>query len=167
LLNAVWYYDGIIIDSLRRYSSMRNSGTIRTFVLLLVGVFMLLLTFSSSKVTGEEAAASEAVTVEFKALNNSGESGKATLTAMDGKTKVVIDLTGAPEGVAQPAHIHQGTCENLGSPKYPLEAVNNGKSETTIDAKLSDLTAGDFAINVHKSEMDMSTYVACGDIPKS
>ena len=146
---------------------MRNVSTINTFIWLLVGVLTLLLTYNSSKVMAEEGAASETVTIELKALNNSGESGKATLTAMDGKTKVVVDLTGAPEGVAQPAHIHQGTCENLGSPKYPLKAVKNGKSETTVDAKLGDLTAGDFAINVHKSEKEISTYVACGDIPKS
>ncbi len=146
---------------------MRNFSTISTFVWLLVGVFVLLLTFSSSEVVAEEAGAAQALTVEFKALNNSGESGKATLTAMDGKTKVVIELIGAPAGVTQPVHIHHGTCEKLGAPAYPLEAVKNGKSETTIDAKLSDLTAGDFAINVHKSEKEISTYVACGDIPKS
>lgn len=146
---------------------MRDFNSLKTIVWLSVGVFMLVVSFSYSKAAGEEATASEAVTVEFKALNNSGESGKATLTPVDGKTKVFINLTGAPEGVAQPAHIHQGTCENLGGPKYPLEAVKNGNSETTIDAKLSDLTAGDYAINVHKSEKEISTYVACGDIPKS
>jgi CHRD domain len=146
---------------------MRDFNSLKTIVWLFVGAFILVVSFNYNKAAGEEATASEAVTVEFKALNNSGESGKATLTSVDGKTKVVIDLTGAPEGVAQPAHIHQGTCENLGGPKYPLEAVKNGNSETTIDAKLSDLTAGDYAINVHKSEKEISTYVACGDIPKS
>lgn len=146
---------------------MRNVSNLNTIVWLLVGVFMLLVTLASSKLAGEEAGASEAVTLEFKALNNSGESGKATLTPVDGKTKVAIDLTGAPEDLAQPAHIHHGTCQNLGGPAYPLEAVKNGKSQTTIDAKISDLTAGDFAINVHKSEKEISTYVACGDIPKS
>jgi hypothetical protein len=146
---------------------MRDFNSLKTIVWLSVSVFMLVVSFSYSKAADEEATVSEAVTVEFKALNNSGESGKATLTPVDGKTKVVINLTGAPEGVAQPAHIHQGTCENLGGPKYPLEAVKNGNSETTIDAKLSDLSAGDYAINVHKSEKEISTYVACGDIPKS
>jgi hypothetical protein len=86
---------------------------------------------------------------------------------MGDKTMVSITLTGAPEGVAQPAHIHQGTCADLGAPKYPLNAVENGKSETTIDAKVSDLTTGDLAINVHKSEKEMSAYAACGEIPKS
>jgi hypothetical protein len=146
---------------------MRNISPPNTIVWLVVGLFMSLVSFNYAKAAGEEAEASQTVTVQLGAVNNSGESGKATLTAMDGKTKVVIDLMGAPEGVAQPAHIHQGNCENLGGPKYPLEAVKNGKSETTIDAKLSDLTAGDFAINVHKSEKEISIHVACGDVPKS
>lgn len=146
---------------------MRNFNSLNTIAWLFVGILMLGVSFDFGKVAGWEAEASEAVTVDFKALNNSGESGKATLTAQDGKTKVVIDLTGAPEGVAQPAHVHHGTCENLGGPAYPLEAVKNGKSETTIEAKLSDLTTGDFAINVHKSEKEIANYVSCGDIPKS
>lgn len=146
---------------------MRNFNTLNMIVWFFVGLFMLVVPFSYTKAAGDEAGTSEAVTVELKALNNSGESGKATLTAMNGKTKVVIDLMGAPEGVAQPVHIHHGTCEKLGAPAYPLEEVKNGKSETTIDAKLSDITAGDFAINVHKSEKEISIHVACGDVPKS
>ena len=146
---------------------MRDFNSLKTIVWLFAGVFILVVSLSYSKAAGEAVAASEAVSVEFKALINSGESGKATLTAMDDKTKVVIELMGAPEGVGQPVHIHHGTCEKLGAPAYPLEAAMNGKSETTIDAKLSDITAGDFAINVHKSEKEISTYVACGDIPKS
>ncbi len=146
---------------------MRNFNSLNSIVWMFIGILMLVASFSYSNVAGEEALASEAVTVELGAVNDSGESGKATLTPVDGQTKVLIELSGAPADVAQPAHIHQGNCANLGGPAYPLEAVENGKSETTIDAKLSDLTAGDFAINVHKSDKEISTYVACGDIPKS
>ncbi|MDA2921029.1 hypothetical protein MYX76_16330 [Desulfobacterota bacterium AH_259_B03_O07] len=146
---------------------MRNFNSLNIIVWLVVGVFMLVVSFTYTKAAGEEAVTSETVTVELKAVNNSGVSGKATLTPVDNNTKVVINLTGAPEGIAQPAHIHQGTCENLGEPKYPLEAVKNGGSETTVDVKLSDIMTGDFAINVHKSEKEISTYVACGEIPKS
>lgn len=146
---------------------MRTFYSLNTIVWLFIGILMSVVSFNYSNAAGEEAAASEAVAVELGAVNDSGESGKATLTPVDGQTKVVIELTGAPADVAQPAHIHQGNCANLGGPAYPLEAVKNGKSETTIDAKLSDLAAGDFAINIHKSEKEISTYVACGNIPKS
>ena len=143
---------------------MRNCNSLSTLVWLIAVVFMLGLSFIYTKAAEEKAATSEAVTVELKAVDNSGVSGEATLTPVEDKTKVDIKLTGAPEGVAQPTHIHEGTCENLGAPKYPLEAVKDGKSETTIDAKVSDLTAGDFAINVHKSEKEISAYAACGGI---
>jgi len=128
---------------------MRNFNSLNIIVWLVVGVFMLVVSFTYTKAAGEEAVTSETVTVELEAVNNSGVSGKATLTPVDNNTKVVIN------------------CENLGEPKYPLEAVKNGESETTVDVKLSDITTGDFAINVHKSEEEISTYVACGEIPKS
>ncbi len=146
---------------------MRNFNSLNIIVWLVVGVFMLVVSFTYTKAVGEEAVTSETVTLELEAVNNSGVSGKATLTPVNNNTKVVINLTGAPEDIAQPTHIHQGTCENLGEPKYPLEAVKNGESETTVDVKLSDIMTGDFAINVHKSEKEISTYVACGEIPKS
>jgi hypothetical protein len=143
---------------------MRDFIFLNIFTWLIISVFMLAVSFASVRAQEGEAAA---VTVELKAVGDSGVSGQASLMPMGDKTMVSITLTGAPEGVAQPAHIHQGTCENLGAPKYPLSAVENGKSETTIDAKVSDLTTGDLAINVHKSKEEIATYVACGEIPKS
>ena len=146
---------------------MRSLNFLSAFVWLIVAVFMLSFSFTYTQAEEEKTAAPGSVTVELKAVGDSGVSGEATLTPVDNKTKVAITLTGAPEGVAQPAHIHQGTCEELGAPKYPLSAVENGKSETTIDAKVSDLTTGDLAINVHKSKEEIAAYVACGEIPKS
>lgn len=146
---------------------MKGFNSLNVLVCLIVVGFILVASYAYTKAADEQAATAEAVTVEVKAVKDSGVSGKATLTPMDNKAMVTIEVTGAPQDVAQPAHIHQGTCENLGAPKYPLEAVKNGKSETMIDAKLSDLTAGDLAINIHKSEKEMSVYAACGEIPKS
>jgi hypothetical protein len=143
---------------------MKNHNSLNSLVWLIAVTFILGVSLIHSKAAEEKAAASEPVTVELKTVDNSGVSGEATLTPVEDKTKVDINLTGAPEGVAQPAHIHEGTCTNLGAAKYPLEAVTDGKSETTIDAKVSDLTAGDFAINVHKSEKEMSVYAACGEL---
>lgn len=112
------------------------------------------------------ASAAAPVTVTLSAQNNSGETGTAELTDMGGgKTKVVIMLKGQPAGVAQPAHIHEGTCSSLNpTPKYPLTAVSNGKSESTVNVALADLMAKPFAINVHKSAQEVSVYVACGNI---
>ncbi len=113
------------------------------------------------------AGAPSEVTIQLGTLNDSGESGTATLTAAGAQTKVVLNVTGQPAGVDQPTHIHEGTCANLNpQPAFPLTDVKDGKSETTIDASLSDLLSGKYAINVHKSAADLATYVVCGDLPK-
>ncbi len=107
------------------------------------------------------------MTIKLGTLNNSGESGTATLTAAGAQTKVVLNITGQPAGADQPTHIHEGNCATLNpAPKYPLTDVKDGKSETTVNASLSDLLNGGYAINVHKSASDLPTYVVCGDIPK-
>lgn len=111
------------------------------------------------------AAAQGKVTIQLNTQNNSGESGTATLTPMGNQTQVVLNITGAPAGVPQPAHIHTGTCANLGGVKYPLTNVVDGKSTTMVNVKLSDIQTGSFAINVHKSAPEIAVYVACGDIP--
>lgn len=111
------------------------------------------------------AAAQDTVTVTLTPQNNSGESGTATLTAMGDQTKVVLNLTGAPDN-PQPAHIHQGTCATLDpKPQYPLTSVEGGMSETMVPASLDSLLTGNFAINVHKSAEEASVYYSCGNIP--
>lgn len=112
-----------------------------------------------------EPAAEEGVTVELDELNDSGVSGTATLTEVgENQTKVVIDVTGATGD--HPAHIHTGTCDDLNpNPLFPLNNVDaDGKSETTVDVGLAELTGGGFAINLHKSQQEIGVYVACGNI---
>jgi hypothetical protein len=105
----------------------------------------------------------EALTIQMKALNNSGQSGTATLTAVDGRTRVQIELANpAPED--QPVHVHSGTCSKLGSVEHPLSNVVNGRSDTTIDVSLPDLLSSQSAINVHRSGSQASVYVSCGEI---
>ena len=107
------------------------------------------------------------VTIDLAEQNGSGQSGTATLESMDGgMTHVTIEL-GSPPADPQPAHIHSGTCAELGDVVHPLTNVEGGSSETDVAASLEDLQAADFAVNVHMSEADIGTYVACGDIPQS
>jgi hypothetical protein len=114
---------------------------------------------------GGLADAAEPITVQLGAQNNSGESGTAVLTDAGPKTKVVIEIKGAPAGVGQPVHVHKGTCAQLDpNPAFGLTTLTNGKSETTIDVPIGDLRKG-FAINGHKSAQDAKTYVFCGNIP--
>jgi hypothetical protein len=104
------------------------------------------------------------VQVQLQQQNGSGESGTATLTSTGDKTRVVVNLV-SYAAVAQPAHIHHGTCVKLDpTPAYPLNALVKGKSTTVVDAPLSKLLKGSFAINVHWSAKDVKRYVACGNI---
>lgn len=110
-------------------------------------------------------AATNVVTVTLDAQNNSGETGTATLTPEGDKTRVVIELSNAPKGIAQPAHIHLGTCDKLDkAPKWKLDAVKNGKSVTVVPASLGTILKEKTAINVHKSAAEIQIYVSCGNI---
>lgn len=103
----------------------------------------------------------------------------------------LISLGGTSGVIAQdapthPAHIHTGTCAALGDVVVPLSdvganAMNNGtpmamdqvgsaeaipvmSSVTTVDLALSDILAGEHAINIHESAENIGNYIACGDI---
>jgi Cu/Zn superoxide dismutase len=111
-------------------------------------------------------APAEALTVELKPQSNSGESGTATVTSENGKTKVVVSVKGQPAGTPQPMHIHKGTCAKLDpKPAYGLPSLVDGKAEATVDVALSALQKEPHAINGHKSAQEAQTYVFCGDIP--
>jgi len=100
-------------------------------------------------------------------VNLSGEAsqfGTATLTPEGEQTRVVIDID-SPVSNSQPAHIHEGTCDNLtAEPAFGLPNVVDGRSEATVDVALETLTSGTYAINLHMSDDDLETYTSCGEI---
>lgn len=101
----------------------------------------------------------------------------------------------AQDGEAEPhpAHIHGGTCDELGDVVFPLADVGVGPitadapdatprpvpvgepagaetaepveaSVSIVDASLTDIVEGGHAINVHESAENIDAYVACGDV---
>ena len=100
--------------------------------------------------------------------NNSGEIGNVVMT-QDGDNVVVNVTTQYNPDLAQPIHIHKGTCDTLDpKPTYPLTTMQKGTSTTTLkNMQISDLTTGGYAINIHHSTTDVPTYYACGNIPKA
>ena len=118
-----------------------------------------------SCVAANALAADKAMKVNLVQQNASGEKGTVTLKPQGDKTEVVIKIDGAPSGVSQPAHIHDGNCANLDpKPRVPLQNVVDGSSTTTLDMKMSDVIGKGGAVNVHKSAQEVKTYVACGDL---
>lgn len=105
------------------------------------------------------------VTVQIAAENGSHQSGSATLVQRGSAVVVTVTMSGIPHGVAEPTHIHPGTCTHLNpTPRYPLANSRDGSTTTTLpNVSLSSLTGGHYAINVHDAQ-HLARYVACGNI---
>jgi len=85
---------------------------------------------------------------------------------------------GEMAGAMHPVHIHAGTCAELGDVVVPLldlaapegersgpeSAVPVTLSENIVDLPLQDIIDGGHAVNVHLSNEEIGTYIACGDI---
>ena len=103
------------------------------------------------------------------------------------------DATPAMEGAMgpHPAHIHAGSCPEVGDVVHPLTDITHmdamgtpmagtesdstpmaggemgevvAMSSTDVEAPLEDILAAEHAINVHLSAEEIDTYIACGDI---
>lgn len=94
------------------------------------------------------------------------QSGRAVFEETDGKVKVTVDVNTADGLNNQPAHIHAGACPGVGEVLYPLNNIVDGKSETEIDATLSQLNddQNPMALNIHKSAEESSVYTSCGNL---
>lgn len=129
-----------------------------------ISLLLAALVFSALAHSAPVGAATSTLTVTMQEQNGSGESGTATLTQVGGDVQVVIALKGAP-ATPQPAHIHTGTCSDLGGVANPLTNVGGGNSTTLVKGTTIDaLLAKPMAINVHLSADNLGKYVACGNI---
>lgn len=62
---------------------------------------------------GQSVPSPERVTVRLNSIAGSGVRGSATLTAQNGGTQVVIDVTGLRAGLIAETRLHAGTCTQL------------------------------------------------------
>ncbi len=108
----------------------------------------------------------EAAHAHLQALGGSGVTGKAELHAQGDATHVVIHLEGGFEqDVEMPAHLHEGTLDEYDpKPKYPLENVVDGTSESTVEVSLEEILSEDFIVAVHESEENIANVVAAGQV---
>jgi hypothetical protein len=104
-----------------------------------------------------------------------------SVAALAALTLLTPGLAAQDEEVeVHPAHIHSGTCADLGDVVAPLNDVTyiGGDSErtgpasaipvkgsvTVVDMPLQEIIDGGHAINVHESAEAIDVYIACGDI---
>ena len=113
------------------------------------------------------SAQEQSVTVTMGPGRDASQTGTATLTAQGSQTQVVIDIQPAGAGVAQPVHIHQGSCPGVGAVAFPLTNVVDGASTTVVNATLDSLRTGGYSINAHQdgTQAGLGVYVSCGGIP--
>jgi len=146
-------------------------GPIRLIVA--TGITLLFSVGLLAPVTAQDAASGE-VTVQLNEVDGSGVSGSATLTPNGEQTDVNMTLEGPGLVGNHPTHIHTGTCSNFDpNPLFPLETVvlqsvdQTGRSVSTVDVSLDELQSGDYVVLVHLSREQITTYLACGEIPRA
>jgi hypothetical protein len=121
--------------------------------------------------------APEPITVKLREVNNSGQSGTATLIPGSVGEIETFDVQIELEStVASPqmAHVHRVTCaefaklkgfdEKFASVHSPLTDVRDGTSESKNVP--GSIATGEFSINVHEPAHPFPE-VACGDIPRA
>lgn len=107
------------------------------------------------------------------------------LMAMGGAGVLAQDASPTAGGTAErPAHIHAGSCPEVGDVVAPLESLTSPGggsmdgmagmamtrglpaeySYSTVPLALDDILAGEHAINIHESPENIGNYIACGDL---
>lgn len=126
-----------------------------------------------------------AVAVSALLLSVGGVVGPAPGLAQDATPAMM------QEAATYPAHIHAGSCPDVGDVVFPLNDVAAtdmmatpmmgmeaspmagddmdmaqvmAMSTTVVEAPLSDIMSAEHAINVHESAERIENYIACGDI---
>ena len=116
---------------------------------------------------GDDAGSGEELTLELAEQNGSAQEGTATFTSLGvGRTRIVMELTNSPD-VPQPAHVHSGSCDDLGDPVIALSDVEDGRSETEAPVSIEQLVEDEVVIHAHKSEAEYDVSVACAPIEQA
>jgi hypothetical protein len=136
----------------------------RVMTRTLAFVAVLVLVGCGGDGNGEDVAGAPALALDLAAQNGSGQSGTARLTADGEKTRIVVEVANAPE-VAQPSHVHEGTCDEIGDVVAPLKNLVDGRAESVVEMSLAELRRGGLIVHAHKSEAEYDMSVACAEIP--
>lgn len=99
-------------------------------------------------------------------------SGEAEVVWVDGESQfaATASVAGDEAGAVRPWHVHHNTCAGGGGivgtdGDYPRLTIGQGGTATaaaTVPVPM-DVT-GSFHVNIHLSEAEMGTIIACGDL---
>jgi hypothetical protein len=111
------------------------------------------------------AVGDQEIALRLSERNESLIDALAILSARDGQMMITVAARDALGG--EVVVIHEGTCDDGPTlPAFLLEDLDaSGRSVTTIDAPLADLTSRAHSIAIRRSAENYEEVVACGDIP--
>ena len=150
-----------------------------SFALSVLAVTVLLAGCATQPGTGSQA--SSPATVERVGLSatqlNAGHVGQAFLVQREGITDVVVQVSGVPNSVTLPVHlhtyIHQGSCASLAPrPAYSLTSRVLANRDidgfltlrNTAPVSLDTLRASAHALVVRSDAADANKLLFCGDL---
>ena len=114
-----------------------------------------------------ETAALRSTRFPVEALGDSGVSGSVLVADYGFENAVAtILVAGVQPGGNHPAHFHAGDCGSGGDIVIPLTNVTgpSGLSVSTMTAPYNTILDGNHYLNIHLSEGEMGTIVACGEV---
>lgn len=115
--------------------------------------------------TGGTIAQGAEITVKLTDWSNKGVTGTAVITDQGNISQVVVNIDGPGVVGGHELHIHNGTCNNPGTATYTLNPIDaNGRSTSTINLSVAQLTRGNYFINVHPDEENWDAWMVCGNI---
>ena len=155
---------------------MKNTWIIGIIALAIVALLIFLGRGSGPGETPPESAKptqpasqpeqSQLIEITLLPQNDLGQTGYVFLEEIggpDGKVDVIVKLESSIANVVQPAHLHLGSCDELGPIEFPLDSVTEGFSQTTLEVSVNELQAlFPLVVNLHKSEDELEVSTACG-----
>jgi hypothetical protein len=86
------------------------------------------------------------------------------------RARAHVTISNAVPGGKHPWHVHRGRCgsdQGIFGPADaydPLEVGNNGRADSEAELSVPSPRSGEFFVNVHASEKNMATIIACGNL---
>lgn len=121
---------------------------------------------------GGSGAVSDTTRVPLTPLGGSAMGGEVVLMSAGASTRVNVEVTGAQGAGVHQGHVHQGTCESLGSAVAPLNPVATndqgaGQSASTVELAMLELMNGQHVVSYHTPGGNPGPPVACASLPKA
>jgi len=104
--------------------------------------------------------------IELEELEDSRQGGLVTITEIEGKTSVLVELDAVLSADEQPLNIYKGGCPAPGSEiKYQLNKIVFGESETILKDSVEKINSNKpLAIAVGKSFEEENVIVSCANL---